>query len=433
MPQKIKILKIIWWLILGLSFTTVFAVYFWFSGIIGSSHIIGMFTADNTGNAGTVSFDESWYAAGIEWFNISGSFYIQTVGPVTFNPGTRILPPQSGNIIDPWFVSWSVSSVNAGTIFLWDGTVGNTTTYYDPKTKTLVGYGYNVWLGKVPFWVLSTTTITGTGITSIGVSQGFEWRVKILGNIGGTSSFDTFYGLWVKFNVASFAQILNQMRQNVALLTRNLSNTQMNPSFWTTVPVAIKDHIFFINQSATDKSVKYSDIKLDYTNSTLSSVIIVGGDMLIDEDILNSTSNAKWVILLKNAAGIGGNVFIKDSVKNIQSSIFSEGTIYSGTDKLNLYNDSGEEVTILPPNQLYVLGSLISQNTIGWATQSGAATCPFTESNCSYQNAVKYDFNYFRAYVATGGIDPSRAYPSSLYDNYSLIIQKDPRTAPSWF
>lgn len=419
--------------ILFLWCTSVFAVFFWFSGIIGTSHIFGTFTTDNTGNAGMVSFDEPWYTSGIEGFNILGSFYIQTVGPVTFNPGTRILPPLSGNVIDPWFVSWSVSSVNAGTIFLWDGTVGNTTTYYDPKTKTLVGYGYNVWLGKVPFWVLSTTTVIGTGITSTGVSQGFEWRVKILGNIGGTSSFDTFYSLWVKFSVSSFAQILNQMREKVALLSRNLSTTQMNPSFWATTPVQINDHIIFINQSATNKTVKYSDIKLDYMNSSLSSVIIVGGDMFIDEDILNSTSNAKWVILLKNATGVGGNVFIKDSVKHIQSSIFSEGTIYSGTDKLNLYNDSGEEVTSLPPNQLYVLGSLISQNTIGWATQSGAATCPFTESNCSYQNAVKYDFNYFRAYVATGGIDPSRAYPSSLYDDYSLIIQKDPRTAPSWF
>ncbi len=373
-----------------------FAVFFQFSGIMGIAHIIWVFTTDNSGNAGTVSFNEPWFSAGIDGYDITGKFYIETIGEVIFSPGTRIVPPLSGNIIDLWFVSGSVDS-NAGLIFLWDGTPSNTTTFYDPKTKTLVGYGTNTWIGKVSFWILSTTTLVGTGIVNASGSLWFEWRVKILGNMAGTSLFDTFYSLWSRLNIALFTQTLNKMREKVAVKTRNLSVIQMNSSFWSTSSISVNNHLFFINQSSSHKMLKYSDIKLDFENPLIDSMIIIGWDLFIDADIINSsTITGKWIIVLKNTAWVGGNIFIKDVVQKIQSSVFTEGTVYSGNSESDLYNNTpekgnanvfcseGDQYSVTWLNAISPNGSKMAAMALLSKSESNELVIPFTNINATH-------------------------------------------------
>lgn len=45
-------------------------------------------------------------------------------------------------------------------------------------------------------------------------------------------------------------------------------------------------------------------------------------------------------------------------------------------------------------------------------------------SICNRETAIKYDFNYFRSYDKTL---ERRAYTSNSLDDYSLIIDYDPR------
>ena len=50
-------------------------------------------------------------------------------------------------------------------------------------------------------------------------------------------------------------------------------------------------------------------------------------------------------------------------------------------------------------NQLYILGSLFSENTIGGAREV-PKECPYYIANCSTADiAQKYDLNYMRRYV----------------------------------
>ena len=84
-----------------------------------------------------------------------------------------------------------------------------------------------------------------------------------------------------------------------------------------------------------------------------------------------------------------------NSVKKIESSIFTEGSLYSGLDKNNLYNGTTAGVATLGENQLYIRGSLISRNTIGGSFTT-PATCVYGETNCSNTKSIPYDLNYFR-------------------------------------
>jgi hypothetical protein len=143
----------------------------------------------------------------------------------------------------------------------------------------------------------------------------------------------------------------------------------------------------------------------------------------IDKDILKSP---KSIIAIQNSSGSGGNIFIKNSVKNIYSSIIAEWAIYSGEDITTIYNDTRGKIANLPKNQLYIYGNLISHNTIGWALKD-TPTCPYTTTDCTYDLAIRYDLNYFRSYDR----DIIHQSESTEYEQYSVIIERDPRVTSS--
>ncbi len=68
----------------------------------------------------------------------------------------------------------------------------------------------------------------------------------------------------------------------------------------------------------------------------------------------------------------------------------------------------------------------MSHNTIGGSFAT-PATCPYTETACTSDRAIRYDLNYFRNYLS--GTTSTRAYTNNTYDGYSLIIELDPRIA----
>jgi len=156
------------------------------------------------------------------------------------------------------------------------------------------------------------------------------------------------------------------------------------------------------------------------------SIIVDGWDVLIDRDV---SGNAKSCAIVALSNGTTGwSVYLDDATKVIESYIVTEGSLFWGTDAANLYNDTRTEVGNLPQWQLYVLGGIISRNTIWWAITDSvpAGACPYTETTCDWDVAIKYDLNFFRNYRRDASL---RAYRNDTLDNYSFIIEYDSRAA----
>ena len=69
---------------------------------------------------------------------------------------------------------------------------------------------------------------------------------------------------------------------------------------------------------------------------------------------------------------------------------------YNGTNELD-----GMSPASLLANQLYIQGSVFSENTIG-TSQSTPPVCPYyvASSDCTTKNqAMKYDLNFLRKYI----------------------------------
>jgi hypothetical protein len=74
----------------------------------------------------------------------------------------------------------------------------------------------------------------------------------------------------------------------------------------------------------------------------------------------------------------------------------------------------------------------MSRNTIGWAIQGESWVCVYGELNCSFEQAIRYDLNYFRQTppnrdIVAPATTSTRAFRDSSLDTFSLIIEADTR------
>jgi hypothetical protein len=358
-----------------------------------------------------------------------------TISNLKLTPGPTGRVPFSFDIIDPSESDPTLSEKCKGDKITWSIMV-----VVGGVTKTIWGTGKAgdhitgtieiPWAGDYTLWVTLTDNVgntttqyaglaedgtTKTSTTSFTTTQSSNSRVKILGAIGWQKAFDNNYSVGSKFNSSLFATTLNQIRKNVALLRRNIDLSSGEKTV---------NNTRFITGNK-----KYSDIKNDFPTDTIDSLIIIGWDLMIDKDILEPLikKNSKWIIVIKNEAGDGGNIYISDSVKNIESSIFTEWSVFSGESKDTIYNNSAAKLTSLPSKQLYIKGSLISRNTILGGLSN---ICPYNIADC---NPYQYDLDSFRNFDKTTA---NRAYPDNSLDAYSLIIERDPRISdtppPGW-
>lgn len=102
------------------------------------------------------------------------------------------------------------------------------------------------------------------------------------------------------------------------------------------------------------ETVNLSTVSTFCTNNDAPrSLIVEGGNILIDRDVTGS-SRACTIISLSRDSN-GGNIFINSTPKVLQSYIIAEGTVYAGTALNSLYNDTKVKLANLPQNQLYIL------------------------------------------------------------------------------
>lgn len=155
-------------------------------------------------------------------------------------------------------------------------------------------------------------------------------------------------------------------------------------------------------------------------------IIVQGGNVYIDQDLYNEDGDSQLVIValrtINDKESEAGNVFIKNTVKNLQATVVADGVVHSYVDDQDL------ECFSVPDNssclnlffqklasegnsyQLKWDGSIASKNTIGGAISdfdgdgdsdrtSGDKTLYLSRANQTTENVLEaqsYDLNYLR-------------------------------------
>lgn len=389
------------------------------------------FTPDDTwlyGAPGKVTFDiwnsNESYRAGIDTQGyLSGYFWAGKVGWGTFNypseEAARILC--SDEVFRNPGLTCPVTGYawlqNAGWINLSGATIdGGSGVYYNPATGHIEWFGYSAALGWVPFYADASSPITSTTQTGIlldGIGVNFIGKIAVIGNISGTRVFNmTQQNFSTIFGITNHAEILNGIRKNLALLTRNISDTDLSDELGTRTNLLVK---------------KNQDIDGTVPGwiwpSNKKTLVTIGGDVLLSSPTVGyDTDPTRAIIALKDENGNGGNIVIGEDVKRIYGFLYAEWSIYSGekrSGQIWSYVESG--ALNIPANQLYLRGALISKNTIWWALQD-PSVCPVVINNCTQTGSQIYDLNYFRTYDPGDPAQWSTPYSDPRFDTASFII-----------
>ncbi|PIS03563.1 hypothetical protein COT83_05360 [Candidatus Peregrinibacteria bacterium CG10_big_fil_rev_8_21_14_0_10_44_7] len=128
------------------------------------------------------------------------------------------------------------------------------------------------------------------------------------------------------------------------------------------------------------------------SSSTAKTILVVGADVYIAGNIERSSEDGGvGIIVLEDEDGNGGNLYVGSSVTDLHANIFLDGSVMRANSSGTPYTQS--QLT----NQLYILGSIISQNTIGGVDAAAGPVCGDGDA-CSESEAQLYDFGYMSAY-----------------------------------
>ncbi|PIE85514.1 hypothetical protein CSA08_01505 [Candidatus Gracilibacteria bacterium] len=134
----------------------------------------------------------------------------------------------------------------------------------------------------------------------------------------------------------------------------------------------------------------------------VNTLIIKNGNLFITGDI---ATNLGIIVIKDNLADkTVGNVYITPNVTEINAIIYADGSLLSKSNS-GFYTHNGTisgnpedspTRTNELQNDLILIGSLFSRNTIGGAIGAGPFKCPGGKTCSSFDEAVKYDLNYIR-------------------------------------
>lgn len=169
------------------------------------------------------------------------------------------------------------------------------------------------------------------------------------------------------------------------------------------------------------------------------TLVVEWGNIYITWNIRNTDNDAAilgMVALHKN--GVGWNIYIDPTVTDIHANIYADRSMLNYSNGVEI---PGSEVDSALANQLYIYGSVFSENTIGGASDVHDLSCPFYISDaCSESLAKKYDFNYLRRYILVSEIDTNGHNTWLMYPNYNAaeaymwnISNQDTNTQKPWY
>jgi len=140
------------------------------------------------------------------------------------------------------------------------------------------------------------------------------------------------------------------------------------------------------------------------------TIVVVWGDVYVTGNIINSTAvDTLWIISLKDSAWNGGSIYVNNDVTDLHSVLYAEKVLMTAIGDIDgnrSIDDSNSSIEVLNSsttssqlnNQLYIYGSVFSENTIGWS-RANPIECPFYINCADSIEAQKYDLNYVRRYI----------------------------------
>ncbi len=189
----------------------------------------------------------------------------------------------------------------------------------------------------------------------------------------------------------------------------------------------IKEVLYFWGLNWSNVVLNSPWFKLDWKKT----IIVRWWNLYIKSNVINNTAgDILWIIVLKDTNNKWWNVYIDTQVQKLDAVIYADKSVISYNEFYNNWdasNTSRHEVdaninNAVMQNQLYIYGSVFSENTIWWA-KLDPPVCPFYVDalglNCDMSRAQRYDFNYLRWWTQNK-YDPT-------YENYPVIIKYNSR------
>lgn len=363
---------------------------------------------------------------------LSGAFWLGNVWWGVFNHGDPLVEKARVLCDDTVFNDPNITcpldgfawSQNAGWIaFSGSWIDGSSWAYYNPASGRIEWFGHSRALGWIPFYADATTPITTVSQTWVllnGVGLNFIWRIAIIGNIAGTRIFNvTNQQVGYIFSSINHSDMLNTIRKNIALISRNANPAELAD------PFDPKFNFLISRNTDYDTSVPWWTWP-----SSKKSLIIIGWDVILDQEEIGLANENRAIIVLKNDSGSGGNIIIGENVDRINAFLYAEGTIYSGyktaTGLIVPYVEKW--VWNIPGNQLYIKWAIVSKNTV-WGSLQSPPTCPVIINNCDILNSQIYDINYLRTYDPSDITQKNVPYDDPRFAAASTVIEYNPELA----
>ncbi|MDP2090460.1 MAG: hypothetical protein Q8K30_02580 [Candidatus Gracilibacteria bacterium] len=356
----------------------------------------------------------------------SGSSYFSGTGKINTNPELSILKTNIGtNFISAFNIS---TNYIFRTLFTIGGT-GYLNYIKDVQLKGYIRYNLN---GNIVTYLAGTLNETNNqsfetlkiyGITNINKSKQKDLTAdqdkKDVKNLAGQITKSTLR-----------ADIVKNALTTIKFVTPNNGTSQitnLSGSGWLSSGNGGKklgNIIYFGNLAG-------ANVEINDTTGNLEgkkTIIVKGGNLYIKSNIINNSSNdILGIIVIPDELNRGGKVYIDTNVQEVDAVIFAYKSIMSyneiydngDTDSIKSHEVDGNIDNSVMQNQLYIFGTVFSENTIG-GSRKVPVLCPFwTKSegiNCNDSVvAQKYDLNYLRAGY-------NNKYKAS-YANYPIIIK----------
>lgn len=219
----------------------------------------------------------------------------------------------------------------------------------------------------------------------------FENDVRILGNVQKSSlRRDIFQNI--------FRVIKNPAINNWLQRVNSLSNETWSNTSWGNI--LLNGRVLYFWSLWANKLVELSGSS-DISGS--KTLVVEWWDILINWNITDTLGDDDilWIIAIQKD-GIWGNIIIDSGVTDIHAIMYADRSLLSS---VGWSIADGNTFDSDLANQLYIRGSLFSENTIWWAINS-PYTCPFFEDNtCDEVIAKKYDLSFLRRYILVTEVD----------------------------
>lgn len=150
----------------------------------------------------------------------------------------------------------------------------------------------------------------------------------------------------------------------------------------------IWDTLYFLKED-------WANVEISWRFSGIKNIVILWWNAYINWNITSSDKKSILSIISIENKWRWWNVYVNNKVTEIYSVIYADKSLLSTNNWVVILSPKNNWTYDLLKNQLYIYGSLFSNNTVWWST-SVNPICPYFIDNCTIDEAQKYDLYNFR-------------------------------------